>query len=321
MELGLFCFTLLIMPAPLQPALLSPAGPEVSPLVYGTWRILDDDGDGVAAPARLAECLATCIDLGITTLDTAEIYGGYRVEAALGDALRHDPGLRRKLQVVTKAGIDVPSAEKAHARLSHYNATAQNLVACAEKSLRHLGVEVLDLFLVHRPDWLTPAADTAAGLDRLLESGKIRHVGVSNYSTHQFDTLNALMGGRLRTNQVELSPLAMGAMEDGTLQQCERLGIRPMAWSPLGGGRIFDQQDAAAGRVRAAFESIRARYHGADDAALSIAWIMAHPSRPIPVIGTNRPARIRSAGAASGIAMERQDWYAVWEAAAGRPVP
>ncbi len=296
---------------------LSPRGPHLSSIVYGTWRLLDDTPTAPSLAARFSACAA----MGISSVDTAEIYGGYGVEAAIGAALRCEPALRESLQIITKAGIDVPSDEKHGARLPHYNATAKNLVGCAEKSLRLMGIDVIDLFLVHRPDWLTPAEETAAGLRELLGSGKVKHVGVSNYTFHQFATLDALMDGALVTNQVEFSPLVMGAMDDGTLLQCERLGIRPMAWSPLAGGRLFDAGDPAAVRVRAAFAAMRERYDGADDAALAFAWVMAHPARPVPVLGTNKLARVQSTAAAAAIAMERQDWYAVWEAAAGQSVP
>jgi predicted oxidoreductase len=174
---------------------------------YGTWRILDDETP--ATVDELAKRLHNCLECGITTLDTAEIYGGYLVEEAVGRVLKSHPELREGFKVVTKAGIDVPSAEKRHATLPHYNATSQNLVHCAEKSLRLLGVDSIDLFLVHRPDWLTSPEDTAASLQKLLDEGKAKYVGVSNYSIHQFETLDLLLNGQLATNQVEFGPLEM----------------------------------------------------------------------------------------------------------------
>jgi len=174
---------------------------------YGTWRILDDETP--ATVDELAKRLHNCLECGITTLDTAEIYGGYLVEEAVGRVLKSHPELREGFKVVTKAGIDVPSAEKRHATLPHYNATSQNLVHCAERSLRLLGVDSIDLFLVHRPDWLTSPEDTAASLQKLLDEGKAKYVGVSNYSIHQFETLDLLLNGQLATNQVEFGPLEM----------------------------------------------------------------------------------------------------------------
>ncbi|MFT5857492.1 MAG: putative oxidoreductase [Verrucomicrobiales bacterium] len=298
---------------------LCPDGPKISALVYGTWRILDQPTPPTTAEltARFEACLA----LGITTLDTAEIYAGYSVESAIGKVFTDQPALRDRMEVITKCGIDIPSDEKVFARLPHYNASAKNLIACAEKSLRLLEVDVLDVFLVHRPDWLTSADETASGLTQLIEQGKIRHAGVSNYTPAQFELLQSRMEKPLVTNQVELSLLAMDALYDGTLAQAEQLRRRPMAWSPLAGSRLFDPEDAAAKRITTCMDGIRAKYHGADNAALAFAWIMAHPSKPIPVIGTNQIERIRSTAEATAIKLERQDWYALWEAAKGHSVP
>ena len=177
------------------------------------------------------------------------------------------------------------------------------------------------MFLVHRPDWLTRADDTAAGLNQLLREGKIRAAGVSNYTPAQFDLLNGLMERPLATNQVEFHLLHMDPIYDGTLAQCEKAGIEPMAWSPLAGGRLLDPLVEAAARIAKAAEEMAPRYGGAGVDQLAYAWIMAHPSRPLPVIGTNRPERIHAAADAVRIELEREDWYALWEAAAGRRVP
>jgi predicted oxidoreductase len=301
-------------------AQLCPNGPEISEIVLGTWRLLDD----YAPPSAhaLVERIDACIDLGITTIDTAEIYGLYEVEEALGKVFAHEPTLRDKVEIISKCGIDVPSNEKADAKVCHYNATAENLSACTEKSLRLLNTDHLDILLVHRPDWFASADETAKGLTQLLDQGKIKHAGVSNYTADQFELLQDRMGDvPLVTNQVEINLLAMDTLYDGTLSQCERLHTRPMAWSPLGGGRLFDPSNPAGVRILKAMEAMRSRYNGANDDALAFAWVMAHPSRPIPVIGSNRIERITSTAKAGSIQMERQDWYALWEAAKGESVP
>jgi predicted oxidoreductase len=298
---------------------LAPGGPNVSELVYGTWRILNDAQPPTSA--GLADRFDACIDVGITTIDTAEIYGNYRVEAAIGASLGRRTGLRDRLEIVTKCGIDVPSDEKRQTRVSHYNATAENIVQCAEKSLRLLNTDRIDIFLIHRPDWLTAADETAAGLNRLVKEGKILHAGVSNYNVHEFNLLNDRMDRPLVTNQIQLSLLHMEAMKDGTLRQCEQLRVRPMAWSPLAGGRLFDTQDDAARRIESCMQNIRDRYAAASRDALAIAWILAHPARPVAVLGTNKIHRIRSAATASELRLDRQDWYALWEAAQGRNIP
>lgn len=296
---------------------IAPHGPELSRLVYGTWRLLESQ----PTPQAINRRLNTCVELGITTIDTAEIYGLYEVEKMLGAAFALSPGLRDKLELVTKAGIYVPCQYHPERRTAHYNATGARLVTSLDKSLRWLGTDRIELFLVHRPDWLTPAADTASGLNQLLRAGKIRAAGVSNYSAAQFDLLNAQMERPLATNQLEFHLLRMEPIHDGTFHQCEKLGVRPMAWSPLAGGRLFDQTNEAAVRLAAAAAKMAARYNGAPLEQLAYAWIMAHPSQPLPVIGTNKPERLRSAAHADAITLEREDWYALWEAAQGRRIP
>lgn len=296
---------------------LAAQGPEFSRMVYGTWRLLSTKPTAQEINRRLH----TCLELGITTIDTAEIYGLYEVEQALGAALALSPGLRDQLEIVTKAGIYVPCAYHPERRTAHYNATGPRLIKSLEKSLRLLGTDHIDLFLVHRPDWLTRAEETAAGLNELLRSGKIRSAGVSNYSVSQFDLLNAHLAQPLVTNQIEFHLLHMEPIHDGTLHQCERLGVLPMAWSPLAGGKLFDPANPAAPRLAAAAQAMASRYNGATLEQLAYAWILAHPSRPLPVIGTNKPERLQSAAQADALVLEREDWYALWEAAQGRRIP
>ncbi len=298
---------------------ISPNGPEFSHLVYGTWRILDDAA--ASTPQEINRRLNVCLEQGMTTIDTAEIYGLYEVEEALGKALALSPGLRDKLEIVTKAGIYVPCSYHPDRHTAHYNATAARLVKSAEKSLRFLGTDHVELFLVHRPDWLTSADDTAAGLNQLVREGKIRSAGVSNYNVAQFDLLNSRMEQPLATNQLEFHLLHMDPIFDGTFDQCQKERVLPMAWSPLAGGRLFDPANEAGQRLKKAALVIGERYNNATLEQLAYAWIMAHPSQPIPVIGTNKVERIISAAQSAAIKLERQDWYALWEAAQGRKIP
>lgn len=297
---------------------LAPNGPEFSRLVYGTWRILDDPA---FTTQELNSRLNLCVDLGMTTLDTAEIYGGYEVEESLGKAIALSPGLRDKLQIVTKAGIYVPNKFHPERRTAHYNATGARMAKSLEKSLRFLQTDRVELQLVHRPDWLTTADDTASGLNQLLREGKIRSAGVSNYNVHQFDLLNSRMEQPLVTNQLEFHLLHMDPIYDGTFQQCEKLGIAPMAWSPMAQGRIFDPKNEDAQRLKSAVEKMAPRYGGATLEQLAYAWILAHPANPLPILGTNKIERIQSAAKSAELKLEREDWYALWEAAQGRGIP
>ncbi len=300
---------------------IAPNCPEFSRLVYGTWRILDEDNKANCSPQALLERFRACVEMGVTTFDTAEIYGGYHVEEAIGSALKLDPALRRRIELVTKCGIYVPSEFHPERKVAHYNATAARIVKSAEKSLRLMGVDEIDLFLVHRPDWLTGADETAEGLNKLLKDGKILSAGVSNYNVHQFELLNSCMDRPLVTNQVEFSLLHMDPIYDGTADQCQRHRILPMAWSPLGQGRLMKKDDPAAARLQAKTAELSAKYDGATLDQLAYAWIMAHPSFPLPIIGTNKLERIRSVVKAASIRLEREDWYGLWEAAKGHGVP
>ncbi|WP_050023132.1 aldo/keto reductase [Verrucomicrobium sp. BvORR034] len=296
---------------------LAPNGPEFSRLVYGTWRILDDG----SSLQELNRRLNRCADLGMTTLDTAEIYGLYEVEEALGKALALSPGLRDRLEIVTKAGIYVPNKFHPERRTAFYNATGARLIKSLEKSLRFLGTDRVDLFLVHRPDWLTSAEDTASGLNQLLRDGKIASAGVSNYSVTQYDLLNSRLEQPLVTNQVEFHLLHMDPVYDGVFDQCQKLQVRPMAWSPLAGGRLFDATNEAARRLAAETARLADKYDGATLEQLAYAWILAHPAQALPVIGTNKVERIESAAQAASIHLEREDWYSLWEAAKGHKIP
>jgi predicted oxidoreductase len=298
---------------------VSASGLSFSAMSYGTWRILDDAA--TANAPDLLRRLELCLELGITTVDTAEIYGLYRVEEMVGAALKLDPSIRSKLEIVTKAGIYVPCDFHPERKTAFYNATAQRLIKSAEKSLRLLGTDYIDCLLVHRPDWLTSVDDTAEGLNTLLQSGKVRSVGVSNYTPSQFSALSSRMSQPLVTNQVEINLLHMDALYDGTLDQAQELRCKPMAWSPLGGGRLLDPQNAAHARLAACAAGLSAKYDGATLDQLAYAWIMAHPSKPMPVIGTNKADRISHTAKSASIQLEREDWYALWTAAKGHGVP
>lgn len=287
------------------------------PLVYGTWRMLD----GAPSSQDINRRLNRCVELGITAIDTAEIYGGYAVEAALGEAMALSPGLHEKLRVITKSGIYVPNPKNPERTVGFYDASAAQLKKSVEASLRLMGRERIDLFLVHRPDWFTSIDDTATGLNQLIREGKIQHAGVSNYTPRQFAALNSRMDTGLLTNQVEFHLLNMEPITDGTFDLCQQHRMRPMAWSPLAGGKLFEKNNPAAGRLASVAASLSAKYGGASLEQLAYAWVMGHPSRPIPVVGTNKVERIESAVKAVSLKLEREDWFALWVAARGHNIP
>ncbi len=298
---------------------IAPNGPTFSRLIYGTWRFLDDAA--TSNSADLLKRLHACLELGITTLDTAEIYGLYRVEEFIGQTLKLESSLREKFEIVTKCGIYVPCDFHPDRKVAFYNAEAARLVKSAEKSLRLLGTDYIDLFLVHRPDWLTSADETAAGLNKLIKEGKIRSAGVSNYNVPQFDLLNSRMDQPLVTNQIEFSLLHMDPIFDGTADQCQKHQIKPMAWSPLAQGKLMDESTPEGRRLKVKAAELSAKYDNATLDQLAYAWIMAHPSQPLPIIGTNKLERLIATAKSANLKLEREDWYGLWTAAKGYGIP
>lgn len=290
-----------------QPALA------LSNVVAGLWRIADWNLD-VGARVRWIE---QALELGISSFDHADIYGDYRAEALFGEALKAAPALRGRMQLVSKCGIRLRSANRPY-RVNYYDTGAAYVRAQVEQSLVKLHTERLDLVLIHRPDYLMDAAALAETFRTLTREGKVAHWGVSNHSTSQFALLH--QHHPLLTNQLELSPLAMQALDDGSLDQAQQLGLRPMIWSPLGGGRLFAGDDAQAMRVRQTMQPIADRL-GVSLATLAYAWILRHPSRPHPITGSGRIDGLRDAIAALDVTLDAEDWYAIWTASKGHPVP
>ena len=285
----------------------------LSAIVAGLWRSVEWNQ---SIPERV-RWIEQVLALGITAFDHADIYGGYQAEALFGAALRAAPGLRDRLQLVTKCGIRLVS-EAQGVRMKHYDTSARYVRGQVEASLRNLATDRLDLVLIHRPDALMDAAALADTFATLTREGKVLHWGVSNHSISQFALLHARHA--LATNQIELSPLALGALDDGTLDQAQQLGLRPMIWSPLAGGRLLRGDDEPARRVRAALQPIAARL-GVSLATLACAWILRHPSRPHVITGSGRIDGLREAVAALDVRLDAEDWYAIWSAGAGRAVP
>jgi predicted oxidoreductase len=291
-------------------------GPEFSRLVAGFWR-LEEWGMG---PQELLAFIHGCLDLGVTTFDHADIYGGYRCEGLFGAALALEPGLRASMQLVTKCGIMLPAAGRP-TRLAHYDTGRAHIVAAVESSLRQLHTDYIDLLLIHRPDPLLDADETAAALTALREAGKVRHCGVSNFTPWQYDLLASRLAFPLVTNQVEISVLHMEALHDGTVDQCQRLRIAPMAWSPLGRGRLFTPENEQIRRVRQSLAEVGEALGGAAIDQVALAWLLAHPARIVPIVGTGKLERVRQAAAAGSLHLSREQWFEIWTASAGRPVP
>lgn len=290
---------------------LSP-GLTLSRIAYGMWR-LGDDAD--TSPARVRTKIAAALDCGITTMDQADIYGGYQAEEILGAALKGS-GLRNRIEIVTKCGIVAPVGRYAQAPVKYYDTSRAHVLASVDHSLRLMGIDHIDLLLIHRPDPFMDPAETGAALDAVIASGKVRAVGVSNFRPWDVALLQGAMTNRLVTNQIELSLLHTAPLTNGDLAHHQGRGDVVMAWSPLGGGRMM-----APGTPLAEELAAMAAARGVEPAALALAWLMAHPARILPVIGTNDPARITAMARGAAVRLERQDWFRLYTAALGTEVP
>lgn len=300
----------------MQTIQLSNALPPFSRLVYGAWRI--NDGNG-STPQQVLEKIESALDVGITTFDHADIYGNYTCEALFGQALALQPTLKSRLQIVTKCDIALTGATYPQRRVKHYDTSKAHITHSVDQSLLRLGVEVIDLLLIHRPDPFMDAQETGAALDALVASGKVRGIGVSNFKPWDWNLLQSAMRNPLQTNQVEISLLQRETFLDGTLAQAQQLKAPPMAWSPLAGGALLGD-GAAALRLRPALERIAAIY-GVGPDAVALAWLLAHPARIVPVVGTNNLERIARLGDAFKIVLDRETWFELWTLAAGAEVP
>ena len=293
---------------------LAPGGPRLSPIVAGAWRMADWQWD---AQQRL-RWIEQCAELGVTSFDHADIYGGYAVEGLFGEALALAPALRERLQLVGKCGIKLVAPARPEHRIKHYDSSAAHIAASVENSLRALRTDRLDLLLIHRPDPLMDADEVARAFESLRAAGKVRHFGVSNFTPGQFELLASRFP--LVTNQIELHPLQRAPLTDGTLDQLQRLRVRPMIWSPLAGGTLLAGGGETERRVQAALGHIGARL-GVSAATVAFAWLLRHPSRPLPVAGSRRIDALREAVAAVSLTLDAQDWTEVWQAAAGHELP
>lgn len=286
---------------------------ELSRIVYGMWRI----GDAAdTSPKHIPAKIDACLEQGITTIDQADIYGGYTAEGLLGAAFRAAPSLRDHVEIVTKCGIVGPFGRYSDRTVKHYDTTRAHIEASIGHSLREMAIDRIDLLLIHRPDPLMDHRETGAALDEAVASGKVRAVGVSNFRPWDFSLLQSAMDTPLVTNQIELSLLTHQPFVNGDLAFLQEHDLRPMAWSPLGGGRLL--KDAPAGLKTALEEEAAAQ--GVDPASVAVAWLLAHPAGVVPVMGTNDLSRIRRFSEAMRVAMDRETWFRLYTAALGREV-
>lgn len=299
-------------------------------LCYGCWRIAgtreqfktEADADAVGRAALIA-----AYEAGYTLFDGADIYGSGRAEEILGRTLREVSGMRERVVITSKCGVrhaGTPNPDSPQ----RWDFSAEHIVASCEGSLKRLGVETIDLYMLHRPDYLGDPHEIAGAFAQLYDAGKVRYFGVSNFRPSLVNALQAAVPFPLIVNQVEISLAQRAAFEDGTLDQCLEKNMTPMAWSPLGAGSLGDgarrllpaQQSYRTDAIVKALDEVAAA-RGTTRTIVAYAWLLKHPSRIMPIVGTTNPQRIREAVKATEIELTREEWYRLLIAARGEPLP
>ena len=283
----------------------------LSRIVYGMWRLGDVED---TSPAHVQAKIEACLEQGITTMDQADIYGGYMAEEIMGAALT--PAIKDQIEVVTKCDILIPAGRYSDVGGKFYDTSRAHILASVDHSLRLMGIDKIDVLLIHRPDPLMDHHETGAALDEVVASGKVRSVGVSNFKLHDWTLLQSAMKNKLVTNQIEMSLTANDAFTNGDLAYLQERGITPMAWSPLGGGTLMTETTP----LTAVMDEV-ANANSVDRAAAATAWLLAHPANIIPVMGTNNINRIKGFADALNVKMDRPTWFKLYEAALGHEVP
>ncbi|MBF9003144.1 oxidoreductase [Vibrio sp. CAIM 722] len=296
-------------------------GPECSQLVQGYWRLAEW---GMSAQERLT-FIQQHVELGVSTVDHADIYGMHQCERLFGEALALKPELKQKIQIVTKCDINLTGSIFPQRKVKHYDTSAEHIIHSVENSLQALGVDKLDVLLIHRPDALLDADEVALCFERLQQQGKVVHFGVSNFTPSQFSLLQSRLDQPLVTNQVEINPLNFDVVHDGTLDQLQQLRVRPMAWSCLAGGELSRSSNnhltERSKRVVDELYAVAQELGAKNIEQVIYAWIRRLPSNPIPILGSGKIARVNNAVDALKYELSREQWYRIWTASMGQEVP
>jgi predicted oxidoreductase len=281
-------------------------GPEFSRIISGAWRWNLEE-------SKIEQLIKTSLDVGITTFDHADIYGDHSNEEIFGNVLRKNPGLRKRMELVTKVGIKFSSGRRPKTWIKHYDTSKEHILWTADNSLKMLHTDRIDLLLIHRPDPLLNPEDVADAFDNLKKNGKVLNFGVSNFTPTQFEMLQSYLPFPLVTNQLEISVTSHAPLFDGGLDVLMKHRVCPMAWSPLGGGKLIKEGS------QEMFN--KASKYGATPMQLSLAWLLRHPSNIFPVIGTTKSDRITESAKAIDIKLDTQDWFEMLLVVQGKEMP
>ncbi|WP_299527920.1 aldo/keto reductase family oxidoreductase [uncultured Lutibacter sp.] len=290
---------------------------EISRIVHGHWRLADWNINN----QELLKLTQQCIELGITTFDHADIYGNYSCEKLFGDALELKPTLRKDIQLITKCGIKLTTDKFPTRQLNHYDYSYNHIVSSVENSLNNFQTDYIDVLLLHRPSPFFNPEEVAKAFSYLKKSGKVLHFGVSNFTPQQFETLAANTDEELVTNQVEISPLCLEHFNNGNIDYLLQKNIKPMAWSPLAGGQLFNPSTEKEERIFNTLTNIANELDINSIDKLIYSWLLMHPAAIIPVVGTHKIERIKNAVEALDIEMSLEQWFQIYTASTGAGVP
>ncbi|MGD6872093.1 aldo/keto reductase [Sutcliffiella horikoshii] len=288
----------------------------LSRIVHGMWRL----SDWGYSQEEVVEFIEKCLDLGVTSFDHADIYGNYTVEEQFGQALELKPSLRDKIEIVTKCGIKLISSNRPEHKIKYYDTSKEHIIRSVERSLKNFRTDYIDILLIHRPDPMMDPSEVAEAFTQLKEQGKVKRFGVSNFASSQYKLLNSYLDEPLVTNQIEISATHLEHFDKGTIEQCQMDRISPMAWSPLGGGSIFTSTDDKVNRVRNTLEKIQGEIGAESMDQVLYAWLLTHPSKILPIVGSGKIERVKSAVSSLDIKLDAQQWFEILEASKGKEV-
>ena len=269
--------------------------------------------------AEYLQMIEECLANDITTFDHADIYGDYTTEEEFGAALKKNPSLRSKMQIITKSGIKRLTANRPQHTIQSYDTSKEHIISSLEKSLIDFNTDYIDILLIHRPDPLMHPDEIAEAFSHLKTQGKVLEFGVSNFSPWQVEMIHSRF--RVKYNQIEVSVLQLESFHNGQLDQCIQHNIIPMAWSPLGAGKLLsDIEEVRNTRILAAAQFIADKYDLTIDQIL-LTFLFTHPAIIIPVLGTTKINRLKKAMEVSTLKLEREEWFMLWRASTGHEVP
>jgi len=290
---------------------------EVSNIVHGHWRLQEWN----LTNNELLKRTKQSIDLGITTFDHADIYGNYNCEKLFGDALNLDKGIRNDIQIITKCGIKLVSDKFPSRKLKSYDYSFDHIISSVENSLKNFHTDYIDVLLLHRPSPFFNPEDVAKAFSQLKKQGKVRSFGVSNFNSQQFEMLSTYVEEELITNQVEISPYSLEHFENGNIDYFLTKKIKPMAWSPLGGGHIFNPTNSKGQRLLNTLKEVTNELSIKDIDTLIYSWILNHPSSIIPIVGSGKIDRLKNAVTALDIEIPSELWQKIYVASLGEELP